>query len=135
MVKNLVLKYPRTAALLWAVLILILCGTPGSYVPSASWMEMLSVDKLVHAGIFFVQATLCFLIVKRSESATSGHYLWLTACIFYGVLLEWLQANVFSERSSDIYDMAANTAGCLIALVLRQRIMRSLNGQNVSTSA
>ena len=36
----------------WALLIFGLCAMPGRFIPSVSWLELLSFDKWVHAGIF-----------------------------------------------------------------------------------
>ena len=46
-------KYMKWA-MLWALIILILCGIPGRGIPHISFLELLSFDKFVHAGIFFV---------------------------------------------------------------------------------
>ena len=37
---------------------------------------------------------------------------------FYGAILEFMQANYFSNRSADFYDIAANTAGSVIAVLV-----------------
>jgi hypothetical protein len=52
---------------LWILFIFLLCSTPGQYIPSAGWMEMLSLDKLVHAGIFFVLCVLFFLFAFKQQ--------------------------------------------------------------------
>jgi VanZ family protein len=40
---------------------------------------------------------------------------------FYGVVLEFMQANYFSNRSADFYDIAANTTGCVIAVLILKK--------------
>ena len=41
-------------ALLWALLILILCGIPGKDLPDLSFWESLSFDKIFHFILFFI---------------------------------------------------------------------------------
>jgi hypothetical protein len=45
-------------------------------------------------------------------------------CVCYGAALEWMQANLFSNRSSDWKDMVANSFGCLVALLLIKKIRK-----------
>ena len=109
-------------ALLWALLILILCGIPGRDIPHISFLELLSFDKFVHAGIFFV---FLLLTVKGFSVQTSFEKLHNSPktiaffiCVAYGGLMEIMQGTVFEERSADIYDFIANSFGCCIALLM-----------------
>lgn len=109
-------------AMLWALLILVLCGIPGRDIPHISFLELLSFDKFVHAGIFFVlivftiqgfilQTT--FIKIQQSSKLIS-----VLICVSYGGLLELMQDVVFEERSADIYDFIANSFGCFVGLFL-----------------
>jgi len=112
-------KHSKALLLFWVLFILFLCATPGQYIPSADWMEMLSVDKAVHAFIFFV---LCALLLLRSFQLEKGDavlVLYILAAILYGVSLEYMQAAFFSQRAFDYFDMLANTFGCLLAFSLK----------------
>lgn len=106
--------------MLWALVILILCGMPGRDIPHISFLELLSFDKFVHAGIFFVLLVLTvrgFKMQSRYESL--GRHARLIAaliCITYGGALEIMQGTVFEERSADIYDFMANSFGCVLGL-------------------
>jgi len=109
-------------AMLWALLILVLCGIHGRDIPHISFLELLSFDKFVHAGIFFVLIVLTirgFLLqttfdkIKHSPKVIS-----LLICVSYGGLLELMQSAVFEERSADVYDFVANSFGCLVGLLL-----------------
>lgn len=120
--KPFLLKYALLFALAWTAVIFVLCCTPGRYVPTAHWLDLLSFDKLVHASIFFVLSSLWFLyLVKTGNVNTSGIALVIAACIGYGGMLEILQAKVFSQRSGDWADFIANSLGCLLALLLFSR--------------
>ena len=121
------LKYLKWA-LWWAGLILILCGVPGRDILHISFLELLSFDKFVHAGIFLVlilftirgfllQTT--FKLLKKNAKNSA-----LFTCIVYGGLLEVMQGTLFSERSADVYDFFANSFGCLIGLLMYNRVDR-----------
>ena len=105
-------------AMLWALFILILCGMPGKDIPHISFLELLSFDKFVHAGIFFVQ----FLLLTRGLVLQSDIKLLnvnpklvsLLFCIIYGGTLEIMQQTLFEDRSASLFDFIANSFGSLI---------------------
>lgn len=108
-------------ALLWAVLILILCGMPGKDIPHISFLELLSFDKFVHAGIFFV-----FILLAIRGFILQTNYLKLQhaakpvaffICVAYGGLMEVMQGTMFEDRSADVYDFIANSLGCAIGWI------------------
>ena len=114
---KLLLKYSLLAAIVWTLIIFILCCTPGKYVPTAHWLELLSFDKFVHASIFFTLTFLWLLVgFKKNKLSLSFMIFIIIACIGYGGLLEIMQAKVFSERSGDWLDFIANSFGCLMGL-------------------
>lgn len=117
-------------ALLWALVILILCGIPGRDIPHISFLELLSFDKFVHAGIFFV---LLLLTVRGFVAQTkfgklrkAGRLFGFLTCVAYGGSLEVMQGTVFEERSADIYDFIANSFGCLMGLLLYSRVEKMI---------
>ena len=104
-------------ALLWALLIVILCGIPGRDIPHISFLELLSFDKFVHAAIFFV---LLFLTVRGFSVQTTFNVLHQSPkiiaffiCVAYGGLMEIMQGTIFEERSADVYDFIANSLDVL----------------------
>ena len=112
-------RYNR-AAILWAILILILCGLPGSNFPKLSFLDWLRPDKIVHLIIFGVQSFLLIKGFSRQEhfpnlrTNASGWGLLLT--ITYGILVEVMQATIFIGRSGDVRDALANSIGAFIGL-------------------
>jgi VanZ family protein len=109
-------------AMLWALLILILCGIPGKDIPHISFLELLSFDKLVHAGIFFVLVLLAIRGFLLQSTITflqaNARVLAVVFCIVYGGLLEIMQGTLFQERSADVFDFIANSIGVLLGLGL-----------------
>lgn len=101
----------------WAVLIYILCALPGKSLPSWSWADLLSVDKLVHCFIFF---TLTVLLVKGTSLNKSiikkDLIVIVIACAAYGGFLELLQEFFFTDRTGSVPDFIANTFGSLLGI-------------------
>lgn len=123
------LKYNKWS-LLWATIILILCGIPGRDIPHISFLELLSFDKFVHASIFFV---LVLLTIRGFKMQTRFHLLHqfpdftaVVICVVYGGLLEVMQGTLFVERSADIYDFIANSFGCLMAWLLYGKLEKNV---------
>lgn len=111
-------KYNLIAALSWTVIIFILCCTPGRFIPTTSWLELLSFDKFVHASIFFGLSSLWLVYAYYHYQLTSlSIFLTILLCIAYGGSLEIMQATVFSQRSGDWFDFIANSFGCAMGLL------------------
>ncbi len=95
---------------------------PGKSIPKINWLELLSFDKFVHAGIFFVeQLFLMHALISLSETSFfKKNYKWISVffCVTYGGCLEIMQYTIFSERSGDVLDFIANSTGCVIGLFL-----------------
>lgn len=116
--------------MLWALLILVLCGIPGRDIPHISFLELLNFDKFVHAGIFFVLLVLTvrgfflqttFLKIQHHPKMTA-----FACCVIYGALLEIMQGTLFEQRSADILDFIANTVGVAVGVLLYDRVERSI---------
>ena len=120
--RNYLIKNSLIFSILWAVIIFGLCCTPGRFIPTSNWLELLSFDKFVHASIFFVLTSLSFLtLINKRNTSTIFISLIIVSCISYGGLLEIMQATVFSQRSGDWFDFIANSFGCITAFLVFQR--------------
>ena len=115
-------------AILWALLILILCAIPGSDLPRISLLEGINFDKVVHASLFFILVLLTargfklqntFMFIQRNYKGFA-----FIECVIYGGLLEIMQEAFFSQRTADILDFAANTLGCLLGILFYDIIER-----------
>lgn len=100
--------------LLWMALILLLIGLPGYSFPKN---ELISTDKFIHFGLFFVQ-TLLWMQAFRKQNAIpmlrfeAGFYSLLIGILFSGIT-EIMQGFIFIQRSADLMDYLANSAGVL----------------------
>lgn len=108
------LKHLRWA-LLWALVILVLCLIPGKDLPEWHWFALFDLDKLVHAGMFFV---LALLLAQAFHAARRPKRWLLTACLIaiaYGMATEFMQGLEAMGRRTDVNDMIANAAGAVAA--------------------
>jgi glycopeptide antibiotics resistance protein len=123
------LKHNRYG-LLWALLILILCGIPGKDLPHSDFLDLLNFDKLVHAGIFFVQVVMLIHgFRKQTAFAFLGRHAGIIATalsVIYGGLMELMQGALFSDRSPDINDFIANSFGCVAGWMVFNIINRKI---------
>lgn len=108
--------------MLWALVILVLCGMPGKDIPHISFLEIPNFDKLVHAGIFFVLILLIvrgFLLqttfIKLRQSAKLIAFI---ICVVYGSLLEIMQGTLCQGRTADVFDFFADSFGAAAGLLL-----------------
>jgi len=97
---------------------------PGTYIPSVSWLELLSFDKWVHAGLFFILCSLLFIVTIKKKQSFFLVFIYFLSCVIYGGLLEIMQALIFSHRSSDWQDFIANSFGCFVALIFYRRMKK-----------
>ena len=105
-------------AILWALLIFILCAIPGRDIPSISWLEMLSFDKWVHASLFFILVYFSIDgLVKHQADRKKSYIFSLAFAIPYGGFLEIMQDICFHERTADVYDFIANSFGAIMCTV------------------
>lgn len=104
-------------ALAWALVILVLCLIPGKTLPEWNWFALLDLDKLVHAGMFFV---LAILLAQALLDHGSPVRFIVWACVIsigYGMATEFMQGLEAMGRRTDINDMIANSVGSLLAAV------------------
>ena len=123
------LKYNKWS-ILWALIILILCGIPGRDIPHISFLELLSFDKFIHASVFFILILLTirgFLVQNRFVNLKlSARPAAFTISVLYGGLLEIMQGTIFIDRTADIFDFIANSFGCLMGLLLYNKLENTI---------
>ena len=100
-------------AILWAIIVLILCDLPPSSFKEAPVFEGL--DKLVHTGFFFVLTVLLFFGKIRQQHSYSYRIMTIAKIIIFtclfGAVIELLQWKVFTYRSADWWDLFADMTG------------------------
>jgi len=110
-------------AIAWFCISLFLLTLPGSALPKDELFDKLQVDKWVHITMFFL---LCFLFgypLRKTNNVSLLTWL-LVICmtgIAYGIAIEFVQKYWIPNRSFDIWDIAADTVGCIIAFIWLRR--------------
>jgi glycopeptide antibiotics resistance protein len=104
-------------AILWAIVIFVLCSTPGKSIPSTDWLRWVNFDKWVHAFLYFVLFIACYWGFKNYNGNWRTYFIIsLLVCVLYGIGIELLQAFFLIDRSGDIPDALANTMGSVFAV-------------------
>lgn len=111
-------------ALIWGAFIFVLISIPGKDIPSSDWMQMISLDKWIHAGVFAVLMILVFHGYKQYDFARPRYYvnvILLLLVIIYGGGTELYQHFFLADRYADVYDFLANSVGAIIGMLIYQR--------------
>jgi len=118
-------------SLLWALVILILTGIPGKYIPEmVGFWDWIGPDKFVHLFIFGTLSFLIFYNLRTQYPTFKKRFIpvltVLGITIAYALLTEILQATVFIGRDGNVYDFMANTVGAMAGwLVFRIRFRKN----------
>lgn len=101
-------------AVIWTVIILLLCLMPASDVPNTFMSRIPHFDKLVHAGIFAGFVFLWAFALHKSGKSHPLVYLAIVIiiAILLGFLIELLQKELISlHRDFDMWDWVADILG------------------------
>jgi len=79
------------------------------------------IDKAVHFVFFFVAGVLGFMalreIISKKNLKKKQLFLLLLFLVFYGTIIEILQAVATTYRSGDVFDFIANSLGAICGLL------------------
>jgi VanZ family protein len=95
----------------WAVLIFVLSSIPGRSFPA---YKIFSYDKVLHALVYSVLGSLCFMAVRRTWTMKTSWLIGLSGLLvaIYGLTDEFHQIFV-PGRSADLHDALADAVGGL----------------------
>ena len=102
-------------ALTWTLVILIASLVSLGNMPS---VEVPGKDKTIHFIFYFVLTLLWNFALQKKYKIWSLKYIIVIAVIIFGIIIEVLQGVLTKNREADIYDVMANSAGALIALIV-----------------
>lgn len=100
----------------WLIIISILFFLPGSAFQTDHWMAKIWLDKWVHLGFFAVLVWLWARGLKISGRKSMA-LLAITA-VLYGLTVEVIQHQFIVNRSFDLLDLVADTAGIIVGAVM-----------------
>jgi VanZ family protein len=102
-------------AIIWSVIVLILCDIPLDDPSPAGITFFEGFDKLVHTGFFFVLTVLLFYGKIRQQRSYTFRIMTIVKILFVtaalGATIELLQWKVFTYRSADIWDFVTDMIG------------------------
>ena len=105
-------------AILWAAVIMVLCGIPGTKIPELTFWQWLKPDKITHLIIFGILSYLLLAAFYHEAAPVTirNHpALWaILITVSYGILTEVLQTFVFIKRFGDVRDALANSLGAFL---------------------
>lgn len=111
MLRTLKFQWP---AILWALLVLILCDIPISEVPGNNHFFE-GFDKMVHLGFFFVLTVFLFYGKIKQQNSFEYRFLTIVKIVLINVILgggiELLQWKVFTYRSAEWWDFFSDMLG------------------------
>lgn len=112
---------------IWATVILILCGMPPQDVDKVKFFDFPFLDKIVHFGLYFVLALLIMAVLTLNSHLKHSKWTYtitIVVCLLYGWLIEVLQRAFFSGRSYELMDVVADTAGAVLGVLLYKQISK-----------
>ena len=102
----------------WALVIFIQSSFAAVDIPKVEWI---SVDKVIHMGVFGLLAALCyvsFIHLSTENTFSKNAFVWTAIiCMVYGASDELHQYFV-PNRSSEFQDWLADAAGIIIMLLV-----------------
>jgi VanZ family protein len=81
-------------------------------------VEVPGKDKTVHFLFYFVLTLLWNFALQKKYKNWALKYIIVFVVIIYGIVIEVLQGVLTKNREADIYDVIANSAGTLVALIV-----------------
>jgi VanZ family protein len=105
------------AALFWTGVILYFCLENAKDIPQ---VNILYIDKVIHAVFHFVFTTLWFLYFKKKLNSSKSFKPLAFSFIFsfiFGISIELMQAFFTTTRSADVFDVLANMTGATLAVI------------------
>ena len=118
-------------ASLWLITTFILLVLPGSDIPKASLFDLIYFDKWVHIGMFGILMLLwCYPFFKTNIASVNLFIIIATCIILYGIIMEFVQKFFAIDRSFDLFDLLADSAGCLLALWWLTYRLRKIKARN-----
>jgi len=102
-------------AVLWLILIMVLCTLPGNDIPNNSFLEKIHFDKFVHFSlfggiVFFLNLAIYW---ARKRVSPGLQVLFVLFAALYGLAIEFIQKYYTVGRSFDLMDALADTIGAI----------------------
>lgn len=121
-------------SILVALIIMYLSLTGSQTFDKVSLFNVPFFDKIVHAGMYFGLMSVIILESRKNIKTTGILFLMGLIPLFYGIIIEILQATLTSSRSGSIYDALSDGAGILFSILLWLWIKPHVTKQSLGPS-
>ena len=109
-------KYLLVVTVSFQIGVTVLMLLPSSGFPN---IQISNFDKLAHVGIYFLSFLLwAFSFFNKAASLKKTIILVLILLLIYGMVIEVVQGQFIPDRTSDIWDIVANSVGLGIGWVV-----------------
>lgn len=107
----------------WGIFIFVLTMLPGNHLPSLpDFYQLFRPDKVVHLFLFGIFVFLLLQSIQKQYGIGffryNGIIIAFAIGIAFGILTEYLQYTIAINRSGNLYDAIANSAGCATGLIV-----------------
>ena len=110
----------------WFIVVMVLTCLPGKDVPDLSGIHIIYFDKWVHMGLFGgLTFFLCLPFLNSGYTPRQRLYYFIRiamASSIWGLVVEFLQRFYIPGRDYELLDWAADSVGCLLALLLCMKL-------------
>jgi VanZ family protein len=105
-------------SILVALVIMYLSLTSSHTFDKVSFINIPFLDKIVHFGMYF--GLMSVIILENRKTIKSNRQLFIVSLIplFYGILMEILQATLTTTRTGSFFDAFFDLAGILVSIAL-----------------
>ena len=123
----------KIPGLICLAIVVALLSLPGSVFPSQNWMGKIYVDKWVHITLFFIlTVSFCLPLRYAKQKIHTSYfvtYIILAALISItvGIIMEYIQKYFIPNRSFELMDIIADSAGSIFGCIFCLRWYKKIN--------
>lgn len=107
---------------LWVIITGVLYLMPGRDMPTVSFWDVFSADKIAHVVVFACLTLFASVGMKRQTAfqvlRNRAFSIAVSFGLIYGTTLELLQGSLAQGRYTELGDIFANAIGCILGLVI-----------------
>lgn len=119
--------------LICLAIVITLLSLPGSVFPSQNWMGKIYLDKWVHITLFFIlTVSFCLPLRYAKQKIYIGYFVTYTILatlisITVGIVMEYIQKCYIPNRSFELMDIIADSAGSIFGCIFCLRWYKKIN--------
>ena len=107
-----------TFSILVALIIMYLSLANSQTFDKVSFIKIPNADKIIHFSMYFGLMSVMILENRKTIKSTGNLFLIGLLPLFYGIIMEILQATITVSRTGSVFDAMANGTGILVSILL-----------------